>query len=133
MDDPTPDPAEPAGPPEEAPPLDDQVRDALVRAIRRLNLAQQEIFNVQEAATYARVTPEKILGWIDAGLLHLRTSGEHGKSGPAGIIIVRENLVAWVKAHSRAITAPAPESRRRARRAPKAIDMAPTLKRRYIK
>jgi hypothetical protein len=62
--------------------------------------AQQEVFTCAEAADFARVAPGKIDQWLGSGLKHFRTGSQSEKGGPAGIIILRKHLLAWIESNA---------------------------------
>jgi hypothetical protein len=96
------------------------VPDAQPRSPRKSLLppppAWQEVFTVEEAAAFARVTPGKIDQWTETGLKHWRTGSPAGASGPAHVIILRKHLLEWIESHARAAsTGIMPEKPKRGR------------------
>lgn len=76
---------------------------------------EPEVFTRDEAAEFARVSVGKLDQWLGAGLKHIRTGAAPGKTGPSGILVLREHLLGWLRAladdpeKGRAVIADAPK------------------------
>jgi hypothetical protein len=57
-----------------------------------------EIFNVDEAAEFARVSPSVIRRWFDEGLYHVPTVSKVGRTGPRMEIVRKSTLLAFIEA-----------------------------------
>ena len=58
-----------------------------------------QIFTVDEAAEFAKVTPAVIRRWFDLGLKHLPTVSKVGRTGPRKEILRKSVLLAFIEAH----------------------------------
>jgi hypothetical protein len=70
----------------------------------------REVFDIKAAAEFAMVSQNTVDRWIEGGLPYMRTGVPAGKAGPAGIIVLREDLLDWIRSHRMvAAKAPAPQ------------------------